>query len=111
MHKTKGSSIASVIVVMEEYYWNEYDFSSIYASCSPNTNRSINSKKLIYVACSRAQNELACIRIIKPEEENEYVKLLREVYNILKDDEVLEALEDYNKINALFYIFILFKLI
>lgn len=75
MHKTKGSSIASVIVVMEEYYWNEYDFSSIYASCSPNTNRSINSKKLIYVACSRAQNELACIRIIKPEEENDFLNM------------------------------------
>ena len=37
------------------------------------------------------------------EEENEYVKLLREVYNILKDDELLEALEDYNKINDRIY--------
>ena len=26
MHKTKGTSIPSVIVVMEEYFWNEYDF-------------------------------------------------------------------------------------
>lgn len=37
------------------------------------------------------------------EEENEYVKLLREVYNILKDDELLEALKDYNKINDRIY--------
>lgn len=31
MNKTKGTSIPSVIVVMEEYFWNEYDFSLIYS--------------------------------------------------------------------------------
>ena len=30
MHKTKGSSIQNVIVVMDEFFWNEYKFSSLY---------------------------------------------------------------------------------
>lgn len=32
MHKTKGTSIDSVVVVMEEFYWSQYKFDSIYSS-------------------------------------------------------------------------------
>lgn len=40
MHKTKGSSIQNVIVVMDEFFWNEYKFSSLYLPESDtNTNR------------------------------------------------------------------------
>lgn len=69
MHKTKGSSIENVIVVMDEFFWNEYNFTSLYSSESDsNTNRVINSKKLIYVACSRAVSGLVCIKVLMPDE-------------------------------------------
>lgn len=63
MHKTKGSSIDSVIVVMEEFYWNEYDFSLLYTEGS-NQEKCENSQKLIYVACSRARKSLRCVRLL-----------------------------------------------
>lgn len=69
MHKTKGSSIQNVIVVMDEFFWNDYRFSSLYLPESDtNTNRIINSKKLIYVACSRAMSGLVCVKMLTSDE-------------------------------------------
>lgn len=69
MHKTKGSSIQNVIVVKDEFFWNEYKFSSLYSPESDtNTNRVVNSKKLIYVACSRAISGLVCIKVLTSDE-------------------------------------------
>ncbi len=69
MHKTKGSSIQSVIVVMDEFFWNEYKFSSLYSPESDtNADRVINSKKLIYVACSRAMSGLVCVKVLTADE-------------------------------------------
>ncbi|MBC1606030.1 ATP-dependent helicase [Listeria rocourtiae] len=70
MHKTKGSSIDSVIVVMEEYYWNKYDFSTLYdiKRAVGSQKRWENSQKLIYVACSRARKSLRCVRLLLKEE-------------------------------------------
>ena len=71
MHKTKGTSIPSVIVVMEEYFWNEYDFSLIHSQSIEGKSKKRNdSQKSIYVACSRAKNNLICIRVL--------VKVLRQ---------------------------------
>jgi len=66
MHKTKGSSIESVVVVMEEYFWNEYDFSTLYNAerATQKVERWKNSQKLIYVACSRAKKSLRCVRLL-----------------------------------------------
>ncbi len=69
MHKTKGSSIQNVIVVIDEFFWNEYNFSSLYMPESDsNANRIINSKKLIYVACSRAMAGLVCVKVLTADE-------------------------------------------
>ena len=69
MHKTKGSSIQNVIVVMDEFFWNEYKFSSLYSPGSDtNADRIINSKKLIYVACSRAISGLVCVKVLTSDE-------------------------------------------
>lgn len=69
MHKTKGTSIPSVIVVMEEFFWNEYDFSLLYSDCedSKKLARKKHSQNLIYVACSRARNSLICLRMLTPD--------------------------------------------
>lgn len=75
MHKTKGSSIESVIVVMEEYFWgSEYNFSLLYSDLDSNQNIKEKSQKLIYVACSRARKNLTCVRLIKPDEEISFCK-------------------------------------
>ena len=68
MHKTKGTSIPSVIVVMEEFFWNEYDFSLLYAFDEQKIQKHEKSQRLIYVACSRAKNNLICLRVITPNE-------------------------------------------
>lgn len=69
MHKTKGSSIQNVIVVMEEFFWNEYNFSSLYLpEGDENANRITNSKKLIYVACSRAMSRLVSVKMLTSDE-------------------------------------------
>ncbi len=73
MHKTKGSSIQNVIVVMDEFFWNEYKFSSLYLPGSDtNVNRINNSKKLIYVACSRAMSGLICVKVVTPDEKDAF---------------------------------------
>lgn len=75
MHKTKGTSIDSVVVVMEEFYWSQYKFSSIYSSqCDPKAERASNSRKLIYVACSRARKFLAIVRILEITEVEDFLK-------------------------------------
>ena len=74
MHKTKGSSINSIIVVMNEYFWNsEYDFSLLYYDPNNKTVKKEKSQKLIYVACSRARTNLVCVRIITPTEEKAFL--------------------------------------
>ena len=75
MHKTKGSSIDSVIVVLDEYFWtSEYDFKSIYLDLSIRNKKRDNSQKLIYVSCSRARKNLLCIKLVTPEEEVDFCK-------------------------------------
>lgn len=73
MHKTKGSSIDSVIVVMEEFFWNEYDFSLLYTDNSKQKKWE-NSQKLIYVACSRARKSLRCIRLLLEDEVEHFLR-------------------------------------
>jgi len=73
MHKTKGSSIDSVIVVMEEFYWNEYDFSLLYTDNSKQEKWE-NSQKLIYVACSRARKSLRCVRLLLEDEVGQFLE-------------------------------------
>lgn len=74
MHKTKGSSIDSVIVVMEEFFWNDYDFSLLYTNNSKQEKWE-NSQKLIYVACSRARKSLRCIRLLLEDEVEQFLKV------------------------------------
>lgn len=69
MHKTKGSGIDNVIVVLDEYFWNEYDFTNLFDS-NNNEDKKIDSQKLFYVACSRAKTNLTCVRLIKEDEES-----------------------------------------
>jgi len=81
MHKTKGSSIDSVIVVMEEFYWNVYDFSLLYTDNSKQEKWE-NSQKLIYVACSRARKSLRCTRLLLKDEVEYFLKVFPDAVEV-----------------------------
>ena len=69
MHKTKGSGIENVMVVMDEYFWNKYNFKSIYDDNEQDLNKKLKNQKLFYVACSRTIKNLTCVRLVSDQEE------------------------------------------
>ena len=75
MHKTKGTGIEDVLVVCDEYGWvSEYNFASCFTSHAPKSNREVQSRKLLYVACSRTKFNLAFARLVRDDEELKYLK-------------------------------------
>ena len=81
MHKTKGSGIDNVLVVLEEYFWNDYDFTSIYrdANGAKEIQKKQKNLKLAYVACSRTKHNLTCVKLITPEEEGAILALFKDM--------------------------------
>lgn len=77
MHKTKGSGIENVIVVLDEYLWSQYNFKSIYDPSKPEDIR-IKNQKLFYVACSRTIYNLGIVLLI---EDNEEEKLMKDYFS------------------------------
>ncbi|WP_339635789.1 ATP-dependent helicase [uncultured Sneathiella sp.] len=74
MHKTKGTGIENVLLVIDEYGWTtEYDFMSCFAKDVPESKREISSRKLLYVASSRTKRNLVCVRLMKSQEEADQV--------------------------------------
>lgn len=73
MHKTKGSGIENVIVVIDEYFWNKYNFKSIYDE-SIEPEKRVKNQKLFYVACSRTIKNLAIVRLVEDEDEEKKMK-------------------------------------
>lgn len=74
MHKTKGTGIENVLLVIDEYGWTtEYDFTSCFTKEIPESKREVASKKLIYVACSRTKKNLVCVRLMKSQEEADQI--------------------------------------
>lgn len=69
MHKTKGSGIDNVLVVMDEYFWSKYSFKTIFDSAETDIDKRLVNQKLFYVACSRAKTNLSCVRLITSDEE------------------------------------------
>lgn len=64
MHKTKGTGIENVVVVLDEFKWNKYDFGSCFRAEDDNPARQALTKRLLYVACSRAKKNLRCVRLL-----------------------------------------------
>jgi DNA helicase-2/ATP-dependent DNA helicase PcrA len=74
MHKTKGSSIENVMVVLDEYFWSQYNFRIVFGETSAEDNKKLYNQKLIYVACSRAIKSLVCIRMVAPGEQHSLIE-------------------------------------
>jgi len=78
MHKTKGSGIENVMVVMDEYFWNKYNFKSIYDVNELDLIKKSKNQKLFYVACSRTIKNLVCVRLVSDqEEENQLLEFFK----------------------------------
>lgn len=70
MHKTKGTGIENVLLVLDEYGWTtEYDFLNCFTADLPDTKRDIASRKLLYVAASRTKKNLVCVRLMNDQAE------------------------------------------
>jgi DNA helicase-2/ATP-dependent DNA helicase PcrA len=69
MHKTKGSGIDNVLVVLDEYFWNKYSFKTIFDGIETDLTQKLTNQKLFYVACSRAKTNLICVKLISSDEE------------------------------------------
>lgn len=70
MHKTKGTGIENVLLVIDEYGWTtEYDFANCFMDEAPSTKRDIASRKLLYVAASRTKKNLVCVRLMNDKAE------------------------------------------
>lgn len=78
MHKTKGTGIDNVLVVLDEYFWNEYDFNSVFDPGETNLDKIEKNKQLIYVACSRAKLNLRCVRLVTNSDEEIYLNAFKE---------------------------------
>ena len=73
MHKTKGTGIENVVVVLDEFNWTKYDFSSCFKVEDDNPSRQSRTRKLLYVACSRAKKNLRCVRLMNNDDEVENI--------------------------------------
>lgn len=66
MHKTKGTGIDDVMVVLHEYGWlQKYNFKSCFSGMPPVTQKETSTRKLLYVACSRTIKNLVCVRLVR----------------------------------------------
>jgi|GEM_PF-640110 len=74
MHKTKGTGIENVVVLLDEFNWTKYDFGSCFRKEDSNRSRQALSRKLLYVACSRAKKNLRCLRLIENDGDLENIK-------------------------------------
>jgi len=78
MHKTKGTGIDNVFVVLEEFFWGQYSFKSIYNPDSVTEKIRSKSEKIFYVACSRAIKNL--IVLFNYENDND-LNLIKSKFN------------------------------
>lgn len=81
MHKTKGTGIDNVFVVLEEFFWSQYSFKSIYNPESASEKIRSKSEKIFYVACSRAIKNL--IVLFNYESDND-LNLIKNKFNCFK---------------------------
>ncbi|MGC0121260.1 UvrD-helicase domain-containing protein [Pseudoalteromonas piscicida] len=69
MHKTKGSGIENVLVVLDEYFWNQYKFQFSNDNTKPCSVFTLPNMKLFYVACSRTIKNLTVVKVVTSDEE------------------------------------------
>ena len=75
-HKVKGSEYENVLVLLDNGQWNEYNFDTLFGKGSSNVNVQNRTKRLFYVAITRAMKNLI-------------------VYMPSNDHQIIEKAKDY----------------
>lgn len=75
-HKVKGSEYENVLVLLDNGRWNQYNFNTIFGKGSANENVQNRTRKLFYVAITRAMKNLI-------------------VYMPSNDQQIVEKAQDY----------------
>ena len=75
-HKVKGSEYENVLVLLDSGRWNQYNFNTIFGKGSANEDVKNRTKKLFYVAITRAMKNLI-------------------VYMPSNDQQIVEKAQDY----------------
>ncbi|WP_159286504.1 UvrD-helicase domain-containing protein [Tenacibaculum maritimum] len=83
MHKTKGSGIKNVLVVLDEYFWPKYNFKTIFNPNENDLSKKLYNQKLFYVSCSRAIKNLVCVRLITEEEKEFFLQFFPHTEKII----------------------------
>lgn len=82
-HKTKGREYDNVLVIMDNGKWNHYNFEEFFLGGGKESVLS-RTRKLVYVCCTRARNNLA---IFYPQPSEDVVKKARDLFGA---DNVIE---------------------
>ena len=77
MHKTKGAGLENIIVVLDEYFWSDYKFRTVFDPDYKELDKNFRNLKLFYVSCSRAIKNLVCVNLVVDEEEEAFLKMTK----------------------------------
>ena len=62
-HGVKGDEYDNVLVVIDDYSWNQYKFNDVFANNRTNIGRFDRTLNLLYVCCSRAKSNLVILSL------------------------------------------------
>lgn len=85
MHKTKGSGIENVLVVLDEYFWNKYKFQFSPDRTEPSSVFTPPNMKLFYVACSRTIKNLTVVKVVTSDEEKHLLATFPDFEKVVMD--------------------------
>lgn len=90
-HSVKGSEYDNVLVVLDNGKWNKYDFKTLFGKGSINENVISRTKKIFYVCCTRAKENLIVFMVTDDNAIIESAKMLFGADNTLDADLILRT--------------------
>lgn len=87
-HKVKGSEYENVLVLLDNGKWNQYNFDTLFGNGSSNEKVQNRTKKLFYVAITRAMKNLIIYMSSTDPQIRERVQPFFEQEDIVKVDEL-----------------------
>ncbi|MBF0794691.1 UvrD-helicase domain-containing protein [Mammaliicoccus lentus] len=82
-HSVKGSEYDNVLLVLDNGKWNKYDFKTLFGKGSINNNVINRTRKIFYVSCTRAKENLIVFMVTGDQIIIEKAKLLFGAENTL----------------------------
>ena len=76
-HKVKGSEYENVLVLLDNGKWNQYNFDTLFGKSSSNENVQNRTKRLFYVAITRAMKNLI---VYMPSNDRQIIEKARDYF-------------------------------